>query len=422
MIIFREKYCSIMIRPFLLIIGAFVFASCAENEAPYVLMISFDGFRHDYASRQSMLHFEEFIAGGTQAEGLIPSFPSKTFPNHYSLITGMYPGNHKLVDNNFYDPTRSIVFNTSDRDIVEDPEFYGGTPLWQLAKQQGIRTASYFWVGSEAPIQGTFPDYYYLYDGAKTNEERVDQVIDWLNLPPKERPHLITLYFSLVDSEGHSYGPDSPEVARTLAQADSLIGNLMGRIAETSLPVNTIIVSDHGMLGMTSEEESFVYLKDILNANDSSFVMVNGGAQNHIYSRNARVIDSLYSHLKGVEQNFKVYKKENFPARWHYTSETAGDLLMVVDSGYYLVDATREAYASRLKPGLWVGNHGYDPDEVVAMRGIFYANGPNIKSGMTIPAFRNVHVYPLVARILELEVPSDIDGDSKVLEAVYQEK
>src|SRR5882762_1845619 len=194
--------------------------SLAQNTAsPYVVLVSFDGFRYDYVSRFHPPNFEKFIHEGTAAEGMIPSFPSKTFPNHYTLVTGLYPGHHGLVDNQFYDPELKIKYSIRDKAVVQNPAFYGGTPLWILAKRQGVRSASCFWVGSETVIQGEKPDYFLDYDEAFSNDKRVQQTLEWLKLPEKERPHFITLYFSLVDTEGHDTGPNSEALKRTVLKA-----------------------------------------------------------------------------------------------------------------------------------------------------------------------------------------------------------
>lgn len=396
-----------------LLIGSVVCAQ--EKQIPYVVLVSFDGFRYDYVSRFDLPNFKKFIRNGTAAKGLIPSFPSKTFPNHYTLVTGLYPGNHGLVDNHFYDPEQKKLYGLKDRKVVLDPSFYGGTPLWLLAQQQGLRAASFFWVGSEVPIQGQLPDYYFRYEESTPNIDRVDQTIVWLKLPEKERPHFISLYFSFIDTEGHHTGTSSPELRQAVWKADSLVGYLTEKIATLSLPVNMIIVSDHGMLELKQEEASYVTLEKLFNIADTSMVYVNGGTQAHLYTRKA---DSLYTVLKKQEDHFKIYKRKMFPAAWHYDNTRAGDLLLVADPGYYIQPTSRSWEKNRY--GDFFGVHGYDPAAVREMQGIFYAMGPNIKPGLTIEPFRNIHVYPLIARILGLNTPV-IDGDPRILKGIYKE-
>ncbi|MBX2964901.1 MAG: alkaline phosphatase family protein [Cyclobacteriaceae bacterium] len=392
------------------------FAACAQQkERPYVILISFDGFRYDYTSRFTLPNFNAFIKNGASAEGMIPSFPSKTFPNHYTLVTGLYPGHHGLVDNHFYDKRLDLNYTMRNRDMVENPAFYGGTPLWQLAQQQGLKSASCFWAGSEAPVLGEFPTYYYSYNAGMPNTKRVEQAMDWLKLPEKDRPNFISLYFSLVDSEGHNTGPNSEELKKTVLEADSLLGYLMNGLKKIKLPVNVILVSDHGMLELKQEEQTYITLSKFVNLADTTVRVVVSGTQAHLYTNN---VDSLYNALKAVEENFVVYRREDFPANWNYNHYRAGDVLMLANTGHYIQLNSR--HFGRLQSPVF-GTHGYDPDAVTEMRGIFYANGPNIKKGATLPVFKNIHVYPFVAFLLGL-TPPKTDGELKVLKPVYRKR
>ena len=384
-----------------------------SHQKPYVILVSFDGFRYDYASRFNLPNFRQFIDNGASAEGLIPAFPSKTFPNHYSIVTGLYPGHHGLVDNNFYDQKLRQRYAMKERTTVENPDFYGGTPLWQLAQQQGLRSASFFWVGSEAPVQGEYPTYYFPYDESVKNEKRIEQVIAWLTLPEDERPQFISLYFSLVDTEAHKTGTQSGRLERTLHQADSLLSKLMSGLKVLNFPVNVIIVSDHGMLELRQQEQSYITLRDLINVRDSSIIIVNGGTQVHVYHNNP---DSLYRVFKTKEKNYRTYKRDDFPSHWHYNHYRTGDILLTANPGYYFQAVARN-FGSADYPVF--GVHGYDPAEVKEMMGIFYAIGPNIKSGTRLPAFENVHVYPLIAKILGLNPPKT-DGDFNVLKPVLK--
>lgn len=381
------------------------------RERLYVVLVSFDGFRHDYVSKFSLPNFQKFIKNGAASDGLIPAFPSKTFPNHYTLVTGLYPGNHGLVDNAFYDKKLGVRFVISNREVVENPIFYGGTPLWQLAQQQGLRTASCFWVGSEAPVQGEYPTYYTLYDHEFPNKKRIDSVMYWLALPEMERPHFITLYFSLVDSEGHATGPNSIELKNATLQADSLLGYLMERLNKSKLPINVILVSDHGMMELPQEEKTWVTLGHLFNTSDSSIILVNNGTHAHIYSAKA---DSLYTVLKKKEGKFVVYKKSMLPDRWHYNHERVGDLLIVANPGYQFRMVNRKQKST----APFFGAHGFDP-ELKDMHGIFYAMGPNIQPGKRVPAFESIHVYPFITKLLKLQAPK-VDGASSVLERFYR--
>jgi predicted AlkP superfamily pyrophosphatase or phosphodiesterase len=398
----------------LLLYGPTGFAQ--KKERPYVILVSFDGFRHDYVAKYDLPNFKAFIKNGAAAEALIPSFPSKTFPNHYTIVTGLYPGNHGLVDNNFYDADLKVRYTMRERMLVQNPAFYGGTPLWQLAQQQGLSAASCFWVGSEAPVQGEYPTYYYAYEHDLPNDERINRVLNWLKLPENKRPKFISLYFSLVDSEGHATGPNSEELIQTVKEADRLLGALMSALKRVKLPVNVIVVSDHGMMELKQEEKTWITLSRYFNTADSSLMVVNSGTHAFVYTSRA---DSLVRVLKTQEENFVVYKKEDTPEHWHYQHERVGDVLILANPGYQLQIASRNFGMNPAAPSVF-GVHGYDPYAVKEMHGIFYARGPNIMKGKQIPAFENVHIYPLITKILRLKSP-DIDGDAKVLRAIYKE-
>ncbi|MBL7840789.1 MAG: alkaline phosphatase family protein [Cyclobacteriaceae bacterium] len=384
------------------------------GQTPYVVMVSFDGFRYDYAERYNLPNFKKFINEGASAEALIPSFPSKTFPNHYTLVTGQYPGNHGLVDNEFYDPAQKKLYKTKDRSMVEDPSFYGGIPLWQLAQQHGMKSASFYWVGSEAKVLGVFPDYYRLYDVNVKNEERVDQTINWLKLPEADRPHFISLYFSFVDNEAHTTGPTSVQTQKILHTADSLLGMLTTKVQALKLPVNIIVVSDHGLYEMKRQKKVFRYVDHLINTKDTSVVFANAGSQVHFYTKR---VDSLYAVLKKEAKGFSVYKQREFPERWHYKNERSGDIMIVADPGTYFLAAPKNLSDWEGKGNF--GEHGYDPALTKEMYGIFYAMGPNIKKGVKLKPFENIHVYPFVANILGLKIPQ-IDGDVSVLSSIYK--
>ena len=390
-----------------------------SQETPYVILISFDGFRFDYVEKFDLPNFKAIARNGTSAEALIPSFPSKTFPNHYTIVTGLYPGHHGLVDNNFYDPDRKEIYEMRNRQIVMNPHYYGGTPLWKLAREQGIKSAWFFWVASDLPQDHRHPDFYFRYDESVADTIRIQQEIDWLKLPEKERPHFISLYFSSPDHEGHTYGPSSEENRRAVLRSDHLIGTFMEELKKINLPVNVVIVSDHGMEELAKLPDTYIFLGEIMNRNDRTVTVVNAGTHSHVYLNDKTQIDSVYEALKSKAQHYTVLKRKEFPARWHYDTPRAGDLLITAEPGFFLVDQERQKYLSSLWPGSSFGTHGYDPAATKNMRGIFYAVGPNIKSGKQIPAFENIHIYPFIAKILGLTTPK-VDGSLKVLENIIK--
>lgn len=382
---------------------------------PYVILISLDGFRWDYVSRFKPPHLSKFIEGGVQAESLIPCFPSKTFPNHYCIATGMVPERHGLVDNNFYLKELDAVYTMSKREMVENGKLYGGTPLWVLAEQQGMVSASYFFVGSEADVKGIRPSYWVHYNGRVPEETRVQQALDWLQLPEAKRPHFITLYFSNMDDAGHSYGPNNDEkLSAALAPLDQALGKLFDGVAALKLPVNIIIVSDHGMTEVANDH--FIPTEPLLD--DEKYIAVNNGPLIHFYLKEGVNKEEVFQTLqaRAPASHCKVFKTEDFPFyRDSISNQRLGDLIALVDHPYYFVDSRRLGFLSR--EGGVKGEHGFDP-AIRDLQGIFYANGPQIKAGLTIPSFKNVHIYPLVCRLLGLQIPEGIDGKAEVLETI----
>ncbi|MBT8237468.1 MAG: ectonucleotide pyrophosphatase/phosphodiesterase [Croceitalea sp.] len=381
--------------------------SKAALDKPYVILISLDGFRWDYVEKYKPPHLRNFIDTGVKAESLIPSFPSKTFPNHYTIATGMYPDNHGLLGNSFYSTQKKLKYSIGNREMVEDGTFYGGSPIWVQAAKAGMVTASYFFVGSEANIQGMHPTYYFKYDGATKNETRVTQVLDWLAMHAKKRPHMITMYFSDMDDVGHRFSPDNDALLeQALMDLDEQLGVLFEGVAATGLPVNMLIVSDHGMA--TLETTNFIALEDI--ANDSLFLATNNGALVNIYPRENISTDTVFQYLKEKEANFNVYLTESTPEfEYMPTNKDWGPIQVIPDIGYYF-SSQKRMEAVRKNNIKMVGVHGYDP-KLKDMHGIFYGKGPAFKNGAVIPAVKNIHIYPLMCEILGLPIPEDIDGN-----------
>ncbi len=402
----------------ILISGIFPQIFAQKNKKSYVVMVSFDGFRHDYVEMYPTPNFKEFIRTGASAEMMLPAFPSKTFPNHYTLVTGLYPGHHGLVDNTFYDSGRDTFYSIRQRAKVEDPYYYGGLPIWQLAQQNGMKSASYFWVGSEAPIGGSFPNYYHKFDDTVPHQKRIQAVFDWLNLPEEARPSIITIYFSMVDSQGHEYGPNGQKTKEAVMHADTLVGMLMNGLKQIDLPVNVILTSDHGMYEMQNKPEYFLYTEDLLEGlSKDDFIFVNNATHANIFLKNKAKEEEILNSIKAKESHFKIYKKSDIPAKFHFNEHPRiGDLLMVAEPAYSFY--SREALAKRPETRQVWGTHGFDPYVTPEMGAIFYAKGVDIKENVKISAFQNIHVYPFIAKLLGIENLPKIDGDVKVLEGI----
>jgi len=396
-------------------------ANAQSEEKPIVLLISFDGFRHDYVDKFEAPHFQSFIREGVAAKGLIPSFPSKTFPNHYSIVTGLYPSHHGLVDNSFYDRDLDLSYSIGNRKVVEDPRFYGGTPLWQLVQEHGMKSASYFWVGSEAPIKGRFPDYYHIYDGSISNETRIEAAMDWLKLPAEQRPQFITLYFSLVDSEGHRSGPQAESTKASVLEADRLLGLLMEGVEASPLDINVILVSDHGMHEIPPTPDSYISLEQLQqDLNRTEYTFVSNGAHAHFYVNDQKNIKKIYRELKKREEGYHTYLRKDYPKNWHYEGNASriGDIIVTINPGHYLSSANRIKEIIETKS--IKGEHGFDPYEMQDMQGIFYARGPQLKEGLRLPTFENVNIYPLIAKLLGITELPEIDGKLEVLQGVIK--
>lgn len=386
--------------------------SPGQQQKPYVILISGDGFRYDYAEKHKAVNLLALSSRGVRARSMIPSYPSLTFPNHYTLVTGLYPSHHGLVNNYFYDPKRKESYSMRNEKTVRDGSWYGGTPLWVLAEQQQMLTASFYWVGSEADIKGILPTYYYTYNEVIPMDRRIGIVVNWLQLPPEKRPHLITFYISQVDHEGHSYGPDAPQTGEAVRWLDSSIQKLTDAVKNTGLPVNFIFVSDHGMTNI----DTIHTLSLPASVDTNQFIVPHGAELVELYARNKADILPAYSKLKKEEKGFTTYLKTNMPARLHYgakddVTNRIGDILLIPSWPLTFTFSNR-------KPN--PGAHGYDPALVKDMHASFFAWGPAFKTRLVIPSFENVNVYPVITTILGLKYKEKIDGSPELAKKILK--
>jgi predicted AlkP superfamily pyrophosphatase or phosphodiesterase len=384
--------------------------SATQQTKPYVIMISIDGFRYDYAEKYNATHLLQLSGAGVRATAMQPSFPSLTFPNHYTLATGLYPAHHGLVDNLFYDRKRDAVYKVGDRNAVEDGTWYNGVPLWVLAEKQQMISASYFWVGSESAIQTIRPTYYFKYQEKTGIDQRIQQVINWLQLPEDQRPHLITFYFPEVDHMGHAFGPEADSVRSAVQFVDAAIGKMVSEVDKLNLPVNFIVVADHGMMAV--DTVTTVNLPEAPEL--QPLKIMPGNEKVMLYGKNEQEIKTAYDYLKKQEHHYTTYLKNETPERWHYGQEDVynriGDIVLLAEAGF--------AFNTRGKK-MHPGHHGYD-NNLTNMNAIFMAWGPAFKPHTRIATFENVHVYPLVAKILGLDITQPIDGHIEVLDPVLK--
>ena len=375
---------------------------------PYtLLLVSLDGVHPDDLARGDTPNLARLAEEGVQAEWMTPSYPALTFPNHYTLVTGLRPDRHGLVHNVMHTPELGR-FTLSDRDAVGDGRWWeGGEPLWVTAENAGMPTATLFWPGSEAPVRGVQPTRWNRFDADLPLAERVDRVLGWLSEPADTRPRLATLYFEHPDSAGHRHGPGSPELRETMRAVDAQIGRLVDGIERGGLAgsVDVVIVSDHGMARVPEGNVvAFEEMVDEADAEPVTFGQVVGFRPLPGHEAAAE------SALLGAHERYDCWRKQELPARWHYGSHPRiPPIVCQMHEGW---DAIPARFIQR-RPAGTRGSHGYDP-ALPSMRAIFIASGPSFASGVRLQAFDNVDVYPLLARLLGVD-PADHDGNAGTL-------
>lgn len=380
-----------------------------ENEQAYLIILSLDGFRWDYTDNANTPTFDSLANVGVRAESLKPSFPTKTFPNHYSIATGLYPDHHGIVLNRFYATDIGKPYSISDRSAVTNGEYYGGNPMWNVAEDQGLKTATLFWVGASAAVNNKRPSYWSTYVSGLPLDSRIDSLSNWLSLPENERPHLIMWYYLEPDGVGHHYGPKSPEVIAEVEKLDAFVGNFF--TAMRKLPIydklNFIITSDHGMAKLSPDK--VILLDNFVDTNDLE--IWDGGNPAYNLKVKDGKLEQVYNRIKDKHDHLFVWKHGEVPEELHYgTNIRTHDMTITADSGWSI-------YWS-WKQGKSLGTHGY-PNTCKDMHAIFYAAGPAFKKDFIQPTFNNVDIYPLVGEILNLKMP-DSDGEIENIKGVLR--
>jgi hypothetical protein len=364
-----------------------------SEQAPIVILVSIDGWRWDYS--------------GVTAEGLIPAFPSKTFPNHYSIVTGLGPAAHGITSNNMLDPRLPGRFTLSNRDVQQDPRWWGGEPLWVTVERQGLVAGTMFWPGSDVEIAGDRPTYWRPYEHEYPNEARVDALLEWLTAPAGKQATFLTLYFSDVDDAGHATGPEGEATRDAVMAVDRMIDRLVSGVEARGLAsrVNYIIVSDHGMAQLSPER--VIVLDDYIDI--ASVDLVDVAPIVGLNVQPGVSVDAIYRALEGRHPALRVYLRSTLPERYGLRNHPrTPDIIGVADDGWH--PTTRE-WLERDEEFRF-GNHGYDPIHR-SMHGLFVASGPAFKRDLRVPAFSNIHVYELVCRILGVR-PAANEGDPAV--------
>lgn len=378
----------------------------ASAREPVTLLISIDGLRPDYLGLGASPHLDALAAAGVRAE-MRPSFPAKTFPNHYTIVTGLRPNRHGIVDNNMEDPARPDVrFSLGNAAQALDPFWWDGAePLWVTAERQGVRTATMFWPGSEVAIRGTRPADWQRYDMNVSNPQRIRAVVDWLRRPRTTRPRFITLYFDSVDTAGHEHGPEARETIEAVREVDARIGELQAELRALRQPANLVIVSDHGMAA--TSRERVIRLDRLLDP--AALRIMTEGALLTVEPQSGRA-GEVEAALLAPRPHMQCWRKGSLPARFLFgTHPRIPGFVCVPEIGWLIVTG---------EPASDGGAHGYDNFDP-AMRAVFIASGPAFRSGLKLPIFDNVDVYPMLARVLRV-TPQPSDGKAETLEPAFR--
>ena len=375
-----------------------------------VILVSIDGWRWDYLDRFDPPVLSRMAAEGVRADGLIPQFPSKTFPNHYTIVTGLRTAHHGIISNNMRDPLIAGEFTLSNREVQLDSRWWGGEPIWNTAEKQGRIAAAMFWPGSETVIGGGQATYWTPYQDDLPHHDRVNQILAWLRLPDGKRPSFLTLYYSDVDNAGHRGGPDAPEVREAALRVDRSLGDLVAGVKELGLAdrVNYVITSDHGMSALSLDR---VIVLD--NYVDVSTVDVVDWAPVLSLLPKDGDVEKLYAALKDKHPRLHVYRRDEIPAEYGIAGHPRlPPVVGIADDGWNIAsarDVKRWSAEERRPQG---GAHGYDA-RVQSMQGLFIAQGPRIARGLRVKPFENIHVYELMCAVLGI-TPAKNDGDPAV--------
>ncbi len=394
---------------------AAVTLAAAWRPAPQIphntVLISLDGFRADYITRPYAKRLRELAARGTRLERMIPAFPSKTFPNHHTVVTGLYPEHHGIIANTMNDSVIGKTFTISDSMVARDTRWWGGEPIWNTAERQGVKTAAMFWPGSDYEIQGRRPSWYTPFNNKYPNRDRIAKVLEWLSMPVGQGPRFVTLYYSTTDDAGHDFGPMHIKTDSAIARVDTLVGELLDGIAARGLTdrTNIIIVSDHGMTEVDTSRQ--VFLDDYINVDDAD--VVDWSPVVAITPKPGK-FDAVYAGLKRAP-HVQVYHKDSVPERFHYRSHPRiTPIVLIADEGW---SPTTRWRAANRKP-IHGGTHGFD-NQLPSMGALFLAAGPDIAQGQVLKPVQNIHVYELLAKLLGVK-PAPNDGSPDSLRAVLR--
>lgn len=383
----------------------------AAKPAPpnLLILISLDGFRWDYLEKFDAPVLRQLAAGGVRATRMNPSFPSKTFPNHYTLVTGLRPERHGIVSNFFFDPALKASFNKNNpRDNGDARWWQQGEPVWITAEKQGVRSACYFLPGNEAEIHGTRPSFYLPFEKSISSSQRVDGLLEWLALPPRQRPAFCALYLEVVDVAGHQSGPEAPETIAAIEEADRAVARLLAGLQRLGLrdTANIVVVSDHG-LSETSADR-VIFLEDLMDVGQVQVESTgpNGGVR-PLVGTAAELVASIRAR---APPQLQVYLREEVPAHLHYRANDRIPPVVLIADDHWMIESKVgwPNFAATYNRA----NHGWDP-ATPNMGALFLANGPAFKTGLVLEPFDNIHVYDLLCTLLGV-TPAPNDGDGRL--------
>ncbi len=389
-------------------------ASARAAEAPLII-ISMDAFRWDYCALhpEATPHLRQLALDGVAAKALIPVFPSNTFPNHYAIVTGLYPSHSGIINNVQFDPTLGEYFHYNQPASGRDGRWWRGEPIWVTAIKQGRLSACSLWPGSEAEIAGVRPTFFKPYDYGVPFEKRLDEVIGWLNLPAAQRPAVVTFYLEETNAAGHKFGPDSPETVAAIKLLDARVGAFVERLAAEKIVANLVIVSDHGMTPCGADR--VLVLDDYIDLSTAQIDFEETVAG--LRPLAGTTVDQLMTKLAALPPQAKAYRAADLPARLHIDAANprVPPIWILPIEGWQV---ERRGLFQMMKDRFLKGQHGYDP-ALASMRGIFIAHGPAFKAGVALELVENIHLYNLFCAALGL-TPAANDGDDRLVKAVLK--
>lgn len=379
-----------------------------KSASPLLVLVSLDAFRWDYCALHpnETPNLRRLMREGSSTRQLIPTYPANTFSNHYTIVTGLYPSHHGIINNQFFDPSLGEFFYYTRPESVQKTQWWGGEPIWVTARKQGRNSACSFWPGSEAEIAGLRPNFWRPYQTNLPFEKRLGELRTWLQLPEKERPAVITLYLEEGNSIGHKYGPGSPELIATIKLLDDRVGMIAEEL-RTRPGANLVIVSDHGMTPISTDR--IILLDDFI---DLTRVQIDFDGPVAGLRPHDGDIPALVHRLAGL-RHAKAYSWENLPARFKVTKNPRNPPVWIVpDEGWEIYSRTR---FDQFREKFNKADHGYD-HAFESMRGILIAHGPAFKTGNSTEPVENIHVYNLLCAALAL-APAANDGDDRLVRA-----